>query len=150
MFITKKWILCAFVDTLPAPGLLNLTLNDPAFTSSSWATNVALSVALAAAGHWTVNNITESAWTVLFVTAKSASAAAFKPTPANVIIPDVALIVTPVLWLVPWVTVPLPACIIPLVASVICKLPASIEKFGFAYTADNVVPPIALPAPSYT
>lgn len=133
----------------PAPGFVNLILNTPLPISSSSACIEALSVALDATGDCTVNSIIEFAVTVEFVTAKSASAAAFKATLANVIIPEVALTVTPVLWSVACVFVKLPVCTIPFNDSVITKLPFPTVTLGAALLPATDKASTAPPLPLY-
>ena len=96
-----------------------------------------------------VSNITESACIVLFVNVNSALVAAFKATAANVIIPEVALIVTPVVWSVACVAVKLPVCIIPFNDSVITKLPFPTVTLGSALLPATDKASTAPPLPLY-
>ena len=81
-------------DVAPvAAGLCNDILKLPLAIVCVHAVNCALSVVFSSC---TVIKIIELAVTVLFVTVNSALVAAAKADAANVILPEVALIVTPV------------------------------------------------------
>ena len=123
MFITKKWILLAVVEVPPfASECIILILKLPPAIVCIAQDSCALFVVFSSC---IVTRITESAWTVLLVTVNSALVSFAKATAANVITPEVALIVTPVVWSVACVTVPLLVCTIPFAAPVITKLPVS-------------------------
>ena len=95
LFITKKWILRAFVSVAESPTLDRVILNDPAPRPVVCAISMESSVSDAAVAPSTVRRIRESACTVLLVTVNSACAPDAKDTAASVIIPEVVLSVTP-------------------------------------------------------
>ena len=128
-------------DVAPvAAGLCNDTLKLPLAIVCVHAVNCALLVVFSSC---TVNIIIELAVTVLFVTVNSALVAAAKADAANVILPEVALIVTPVVWFDSCVTVPVPVCTIPFAAWAITKSPVFIVTFWPSFSTVN--PAVAVP-----
>jgi hypothetical protein len=128
-------------DVAPvAAGLCNDILKLPLAIVCVHAVNCALLVVFSSC---TVNIIIELAVTVLFVTVNSALVAAANADAANVILPEVALIVTPVAWFDSCVTVPVPVCTRPLAAWVITKLPVSTDTF--CPSAATVNPAVGVP-----